>query len=276
MSGPRHAPPFAVLAGVLAATLYRPGARAGGTGRVRRRSRTSPPPTTAGRRTSRTGRTRRLVGHGPIKPDPAHPFTSNLNAARTGTQPTLRIGNAKDPVFKPWAAAQMQASNDEALRRLALDAHLDGQTGAAAAINKLVEAIEAALRRLGIAQHLKSRPQFAHRVGAGRLDRLQRGRHRLAALASEMDRDAGLHLDEGDAVGQRVVQFAGDAQTFRIGAAPSRLLAGRLRVDRTLPDLLKVSGVLTGQLPCDARGNHPADEQEPALEQVWWPRCRVR
>ena len=55
-------------------------------------------------------------GHGPIKPDPAHPFTSNVNAARTGTQPTNRIGDAKDPVLKPWAAAQMQASNDEALK----------------------------------------------------------------------------------------------------------------------------------------------------------------
>jgi len=55
-------------------------------------------------------------GHGPIRPDPAHPFNSNVNAARTGTQPSLRIGNAKDPVLKPWAAAQMQASNDEALK----------------------------------------------------------------------------------------------------------------------------------------------------------------
>ncbi|MBV9969812.1 MAG: hypothetical protein JO228_07505 [Xanthobacteraceae bacterium] len=55
-------------------------------------------------------------GHGPIKPDPAHPFNSNVNALRTGTQPSLRIGNAQDPVLKPWAAAQMQASNDEALR----------------------------------------------------------------------------------------------------------------------------------------------------------------
>ena len=55
-------------------------------------------------------------GHGPIKPDPAHPFTSNAEAARTGTQPTKRIGNAKDPVLKPWAAALMQASNDAALQ----------------------------------------------------------------------------------------------------------------------------------------------------------------
>jgi hypothetical protein len=55
-------------------------------------------------------------GHGPIAPDPAHPFTSNAEAARAGTQPTKRIGNAKDPVLKPWAATLMQASNDAALR----------------------------------------------------------------------------------------------------------------------------------------------------------------
>jgi hypothetical protein len=57
-------------------------------------------------------------GHGPIKPDPAYPFTSNVEGARTGTQPTKRIGNAKDPVLKPWAAAQMQASNDAALANM--------------------------------------------------------------------------------------------------------------------------------------------------------------
>jgi hypothetical protein len=54
-------------------------------------------------------------GHGPVKPDPAHPFTSNVEGARTGAPPTKRIGNAKDPVLKPWAAAQMQASNDAVL-----------------------------------------------------------------------------------------------------------------------------------------------------------------
>jgi hypothetical protein len=54
-------------------------------------------------------------GHGPIKPDPDHPFTSNAEGARTGRPPTKRIGNYKDPVLKPWAAAQMKASNDEAL-----------------------------------------------------------------------------------------------------------------------------------------------------------------
>jgi hypothetical protein len=55
-------------------------------------------------------------GHGPIAADPAHPFVSNAEAGRNGTQPTLRIGNVNDPILKPWAAAQMQASNAEALR----------------------------------------------------------------------------------------------------------------------------------------------------------------
>jgi hypothetical protein len=54
-------------------------------------------------------------GHGPIRPDPDHPFMSNAEGARTGKQPTKRIGNYKDPVLKPWAAAAMKASNDEAL-----------------------------------------------------------------------------------------------------------------------------------------------------------------
>ncbi|HLH98442.1 MAG TPA: hypothetical protein VKW08_25310 [Xanthobacteraceae bacterium] len=54
-------------------------------------------------------------GHGPIKPDPEHPYTSNAVGGRTGTQPTKRLGDYRDPVLKPWAAAEMKASNDEAL-----------------------------------------------------------------------------------------------------------------------------------------------------------------
>jgi hypothetical protein len=56
------------------------------------------------------------MGHGPIHPDPAHPFMSNAEAARRGVQPTLRIGDTKDPVLKPWAAKFMADSNEEALR----------------------------------------------------------------------------------------------------------------------------------------------------------------
>ena len=51
-------------------------------------------------------------GHGPIKQDPAHPFHGNLDGPG---QVTPTIGNVADPVLKPWAAAQMQASNEEVL-----------------------------------------------------------------------------------------------------------------------------------------------------------------
>ena len=47
--------------------------------------------------------------------DPAHPYVSNAESGRTGGQPTLRIGDARDPILKPWAAQQMLASNEELL-----------------------------------------------------------------------------------------------------------------------------------------------------------------
>jgi len=49
---------------------------------------------------------------GPIRNDPDHPYHGNL--AGPG-QVTLRIGNYKDPVLKPWASALMLASNEEVL-----------------------------------------------------------------------------------------------------------------------------------------------------------------
>jgi hypothetical protein len=113
MSGPRHAPPLALGGSVLAAILLlAPPARAE-SGQIPNLASAEHgwQSNVADWQDPPTGH-----GHGPIKPDPAHPFNSNANALRTGTQPSLRIGNAKDVVLKPWAAAQMQASNDEALR----------------------------------------------------------------------------------------------------------------------------------------------------------------
>jgi hypothetical protein len=52
------------------------------------------------------------LGRGPIKQDPDHPFHGNRDGPG---QVTLHLGNAKDPVLKPWAAKQMQDSNDEVL-----------------------------------------------------------------------------------------------------------------------------------------------------------------
>ncbi len=53
------------------------------------------------------------AGRGPIRQDPAYPFHGNRDGPG---QVTPHIGNTKDPVLKPWAARQMQDSNDEVLR----------------------------------------------------------------------------------------------------------------------------------------------------------------
>jgi hypothetical protein len=52
------------------------------------------------------------TGRGPIRQDPAHPFHGNLDGPG---QVTPALGNWQNPVLKPWAAAQMKASNDEVL-----------------------------------------------------------------------------------------------------------------------------------------------------------------
>src|ERR1043166_5132774 len=54
--------------------------------------------------------------HGPIRNDPAYPFVNNATGGRTGTQVTVRVTNTKDPILKPWAAAQIQKTNEEILR----------------------------------------------------------------------------------------------------------------------------------------------------------------
>jgi hypothetical protein len=52
------------------------------------------------------------LGRGPIRQDPAHHFHGNLDGPG---QVTPDIGNVNDPVLKPWAAKQMQESNEEVL-----------------------------------------------------------------------------------------------------------------------------------------------------------------
>ena len=52
------------------------------------------------------------LGRGPIRQDPAYPYHSNVDGPG---QVTPDIGFTKDPVLKPWAAKQMQESNEEVL-----------------------------------------------------------------------------------------------------------------------------------------------------------------
>jgi hypothetical protein len=57
------------------------------------------------------------VAHGPILTDPAYPYNSQIQngALYRDGELTTAIVNAKDPVLKPWAAKEMQDSNEELL-----------------------------------------------------------------------------------------------------------------------------------------------------------------
>ena len=56
-------------------------------------------------------------GHGPIKTDPAYPYNSQIQNGRLFREGELQVSivNTKDPVLKPWAAKEMQQTNDELL-----------------------------------------------------------------------------------------------------------------------------------------------------------------
>ena len=53
------------------------------------------------------------AGRGPVANDPAYPYLSNAQANAAGKGATVRIVDTKDPILKPWAAAQMQKTNEE-------------------------------------------------------------------------------------------------------------------------------------------------------------------
>jgi hypothetical protein len=54
-------------------------------------------------------------GPGPVTNDPAYPYLTNAEAARTGRQPTYRVADLSNPILKPWAVEQMKKANDEVL-----------------------------------------------------------------------------------------------------------------------------------------------------------------
>ena len=56
-------------------------------------------------------------GHGPMKTDPKYPYTSQCQngGCVAGRDYRPPIVDTKDPILKPWAAAQMQATNQDVL-----------------------------------------------------------------------------------------------------------------------------------------------------------------
>lgn len=58
------------------------------------------------------------ASHGPIRTDPRYPYESQIGMGEMGVifeTIHVPIVDTKDPILKPWAAKQMQATNDELL-----------------------------------------------------------------------------------------------------------------------------------------------------------------
>jgi hypothetical protein len=57
------------------------------------------------------------AAHGPMKTDPNYPYNSQIQNGGfcTGCELQPPIVNTKDPILKPWAAEEMQATNEEVL-----------------------------------------------------------------------------------------------------------------------------------------------------------------
>ena len=55
------------------------------------------------------------IGPGPVTNDPAYPYLTNAEAARTGRQPTYRVADLTNPILKPWVVEQMRKANEEVL-----------------------------------------------------------------------------------------------------------------------------------------------------------------
>lgn len=51
-------------------------------------------------------------GPGPVMDDPAHPYVSNAQAARTGQVPTFPVGDAMSPILQPWAREAVRKRNE--------------------------------------------------------------------------------------------------------------------------------------------------------------------
>ena len=54
-------------------------------------------------------------GPGPVTNDPAYPYLTNAEAARTGRQPTYRVADLGNPILKPWAVERMRKANAEVI-----------------------------------------------------------------------------------------------------------------------------------------------------------------
>lgn len=115
--------------------------------------------------------------------------------------------------------------------RITLALHGDGEPGGPRLFDQFGQPVEAGGRGRGgvagcteVGEHLT---YLVERLLAGPLDRGEGGPGLFRVGVEQRESDPGLHVDDGDAVGQHVVEFAGHAQPFLVGPSPLRRLALR-------------------------------------------------
>ncbi len=158
----------------------------------------------------------------------SHPDDADLGP-RLGAGVLLHIGQGllHDPVGG-------QADGGGELGALVGAGDLDAQSGAAERPGEFVEAVQAGgglggrLGVAGLAQQSDGGAQFLQRGAAGPAHMGEGLLGLVGPLVHDVGGDPGLHVDQGDVVGDHVVQIAGDAQAFLGDPAAGLLLAGAL------------------------------------------------
>lgn len=111
---------------------------------------------------------------------------------------------------------------------------LHRQAGAAEGTGQLFQEAEPGggfggrLRVAGLAEQADGGAQLVERAAAGLADMGEGLLGLVGALVHDMGGDTGLHIDQGDVVGDHVVQVAGDAQALLGDPAAGLLLPGAL------------------------------------------------
>ena len=162
-----------------------------------------------------------------------------------------------------YAATSTAAGTD---RRPRVAVEVDGDAGAARVVDQRAELVEPRRRRernlLVVAEHTDGHAQLVERLLAELLDRGQRRRGLLRMTFEHVQGGTRLHVDRGDAVGDHVVEVAGDAQAFLGDAAPGFLLAGLLEVASALLELGEVRPAAEVRGAEEHRAADPAGEGE--------------
>ena len=117
---------------------------------------------------------------------------------------------------------------------------LDVESGLARHRGEFVDLSQAGVRHapvVRVTKHPEDGPHLVQRLGARLLDRHQRLARPFRPLVEQVRGDAGLHVDDGDGVGDGVVDLARDPEPLGVDPRTRLLLPGPFRLLGPAPAL---------------------------------------